>query len=1703
MERFYKPYTSDDSDTETDSDGYTSEESLVNVPGKNPPVGTGGPFLLSSNNPTPSSGTKFEQQETKNSSLITINSRDRDTNTYPQPTFFTLRLPRVFRSVKTINISQLNLLNSFFNFALSAGNTFLYVQEQDREPVRIQIRDGTYSSNDLVTELSSALNATPLFANISLGSFISGFQSTGDFSQLFNTPGAVVYNSLTQTYDANQTINDIIARYFTTTATVGTVTYTYAQSTVGYYYPVMKEMIITGVPFNISILDSTGNPVFTDNTEAYTYLVFYFQGINDPKVTILANDVANQALFDAYRRQNTFGNFLVNFYKCSYNTKQGRLVINAPTLNASIVADFTTQYAFFLSQAALSNATFSSLDDFLNQYSNVSNINNSLIGFYNFIQGRFTSNFGINFGTYAAEFYADSSNAVTLYNTSNKYGWSPTLTPGVSASTLTSNLVPPQIPIYWSNINIPMSTVQQNAFISTSFSTLSLTFPNTGGTALGYFDVVTPLYPTTYQRMLFSSPIRRNINIMTIPRYSTNYTSTNDMVFNLSPQSTPYLFDNRNFGSTFFIRTDISGNLLLNLYNVAQNMFASPDYMRLDNKWLTYMTPQILAGSRLQISNPNYGQYPPINDIVLTSFRPFIFFEMIAENYTADPNAHFNITFYIETQDDTPLPVPIVLVMYKDRAAFMADIQNELNGNVGQENPYNYFQKESYANTNSAQMVVDVNNNQHLYFIVRTDTNSPLPNQIQLRVFALLTDAYGVYRPATRLDYFDLPFRQSTLVDQNTPTNPIYQDPLLSIYNSSITQIGYDISGVSNNLLDYTIHAGNNKYYDPLSVADYLTGGLTGLEYQFSLSNSGAQQPPSDTTGWSLFFGSNSSNVILDTYNTCNNVYLSSLQTPKPLAPGLTNEFSLVNWWNPINLLIFNPEFFTISSSSDPNHIISVDSIFQPCQNTPPLATDSVTSVPLNNGFIGISFYLPPNEIVSIKNFAIKFAYTQPSIDNNSNLFTRTNSPLVYTGQTDTGNIYKNQTTFTSVDANINDWDDWYLLNRQNLKIGVFRTGDISGAALSLINIQNALLTMTLTQISQVNNYTDILGTLRTREPEWATYYNYTVLSSQTDMWDIINTTYDPMALSTFYVRNVEADFGPTYVAGASSYTNFFLTHPNINNYTYLQRSFGISPTVRNAYDFPSTISSFGSDIDNSYTIVPFTYNQTLSSYQVSGFFGTCITINAALPSTNLTGASPYYGPMGPFAWVNDTNHFTNYFGTYFNSKLTWESIHQDYDPATDLSVFGGFDGISGEYQNTMLFAYKNNTADADLLDVKFVYSTISNWVWGQEKNTRYIAFDSNAGYNNLSYIYDLPIVKNNEYAIHMRSYDPIPSFTSGVRIIGKNVTDFGTVGLYELADEISSIKGYHPITEEEAGLYSAQYDNAYFTYGVFAYNDAVAPNYSTLTTNGSTNLSIPYANALVNFDRQFSTTVTLGKTQTYTGETYTFGGYADAISTYISVFAETRSILSTFTLILSTASGNLNTYVNTRYGSVLPSSILNRNRITDPLPFSLLFSTYTLAPYKNQYDEWGLGYNLGFNKVDTPLRTTVTSDTFIRIVQNYIYLRISPELNVNTMATSGKESLAECRESGGQDAKYFSKILLNNFGSYSQTAVQRPKEFNPVLGKYETMSCQLTDKYGNQLSSIDCEYDFVLQIDEITNGPNPNSSLLGPTSDLDVYKQK
>ena len=261
-----------------------------------------------------------------------------------------------------------------------------------------------------------------------------------------------------------------------------------------------------------------------------------------------------------------------------------------------------------------------------------------------------------------------------------------------------------------------------------------------------------------------------------------------------------------------------------------------------------------------------------------------------------------------------------------------------------------------------------------------------------------------------------------------------------------------------------------------------------------------------------------------------------------------------------------------------------------------------------------------------------------------------------------------------------------------------------------------------------------------------------------------------------------------------------------------------------------------------------------------------------------------------------------------------------------------------------------------------------------------------------------------------------------------------------------------------------------------------------------SKNFSFQYADSLIQFDAQFSTTQIFGKSLGYPGVSFTFTGFENAYQNYQNLFNVVVPPYNQATAILSTATGQLNIYTNTRYGSILPAFVTNRNRITDPIPFQFLFSTYINPIFAKSFDEWGLGYNLGFNKVDTyPPRTTIVSDTFIRIVQDYIYLKINPELNMNKLAVSNKENLGETHDPSAEDSKYFSKILLNDFASYCRAAVIMPKQFKPVLGKLDTISFQLLDKNGNQINNTGCEFDVVLEVTEIEYTQKDNASLIKP----------
>ena len=61
-----------------------------------------------------------------------INSRDRDTNVYIQPTDFYIRLPRTYKNITNIAITELKLLSSFYYFSPTKSNTGISILELGR-----------------------------------------------------------------------------------------------------------------------------------------------------------------------------------------------------------------------------------------------------------------------------------------------------------------------------------------------------------------------------------------------------------------------------------------------------------------------------------------------------------------------------------------------------------------------------------------------------------------------------------------------------------------------------------------------------------------------------------------------------------------------------------------------------------------------------------------------------------------------------------------------------------------------------------------------------------------------------------------------------------------------------------------------------------------------------------------------------------------------------------------------------------------------------------------------------------------------------------------------------------------------------------------------------------------------------------------------------------------------------------------------------------------------------------------------------------------------------------------------------------------------------------------------------------------------------------------------------------------------------------
>lgn len=373
---------------------------------------------------------------------------------------------------------------------------------------------------------------------------------------------------------------------------------------------------------------------------------------------------------------------------------------------------------------------------------------------------------------------------------------------------------------------------------------------------------------------------------------------------------------------------------------------------------------------------------------------------------------------------------------------------------------------------------------------------------------------------------------------------------------------------------------------------------------------------------------------------------------------------------------------------------------------------------------------------------------------------------------------------------------------------------------------------------------------------------------------------------------------------------------------------------------------------------------------------------------------------------------------------------------------------LVSEWQHSEMFVYSTfNSFSNDIL--------INGGQWGLESN--YMVCDTqSSGYEYNAYIKNIPVVPNwtpapltsnapNAYYLAIRGLSPTEDFNAILRWKVPNRTDFGYIPISTLMNEIAS--------------------------------------YSNL----STNYNISYLTSISTFNPIFIGINTYGLSiaSGLSGSTIHTYGFSDFIEKYSTIHSQYIIYQNYLSIVNTSVTNQMNKYLTSNLQYIIPPNYLTRMVYTDPIPFSLQWSTLTAASpvvIANDVSEWGLGWNLGFSKNDTPFGIIHYADSLFRIQNDYIYLRLNPEFNINRLDTGSKENYSDSREASGITNQYYCKLLLNGFGNKATTFTHNPVPFNPNLPKISKLSFEWIDARGNILSnasSTDSEWNMTIHLQE------------------------
>ena len=807
--------------------------------------------------PDVSGATPMESSSQSVSNVIMIDSRNRDRTAFPQPTNLTVRLPRIYKNITAFSISQIKLLSAFYYFRASKQNTTISIHEIGRQLpgplgtlidqiITNTLRQGTYDINSLLSEITTQLNQTPIFYDFPGGfqDFATKFSVTGDTALNFNYPGDTYYDALLQIFIASPNTALIVSKYFSQRY-ANLTNYTLDNIKIAYYYPVLKEILLDATypqtTLNLTLTTSAGQ--LQEGETARSRVIYTFTGLFDPVILELINN--NVVALDIYRVDHTFRNYLINKYNISYEQQSNKIIIQSPSLNTSLVNLLNYRAAqYFTEQLNYYKITQDQYTSLNTQNATLFAVVNDMYRFYQQILATF---FAIPFNSFSLDYLANSSFTLPIRDGLNAQGVALNYNGSILANTqaTTTDILLPfrqDAKKYWNRMtDLPSTTIAYTSPLlptdPITISTISLNTwnmdlddqdaanplirstvldplnPNT--TPIGtmymnrrtaYADLLVPLEAANYTVFRFKSPVRQTMKVETLPRPTKyRYPAYNAVTYDASRVA---LFD----ASYSYVTgpQNVNMDVSSNFFNVSM-IQAIPGFSvagSTSNFGCSYSTATGFWGSTtntLSIIDPinHYTFYTPTPPDAPTA--PAFTYPM-------------NITFsHVQSTQSPTLTADIVMFLYHDRAAFMADIS----GNRS-EIPIHYTKVISTnitatpVSTFSIQFTAYANQQ---YYILARSQNTSFSTEVYRIIpsfpdgsnYTALTDSLVGFDPLVDPTSNLTNYNYATVADPNflhLPTaSTLYAPPTIDQSVSSLTfaqgLMGYDTNGVTTDMTNY------------------------------------------------------------------------------------------------------------------------------------------------------------------------------------------------------------------------------------------------------------------------------------------------------------------------------------------------------------------------------------------------------------------------------------------------------------------------------------------------------------------------------------------------------------------------------------------------------------------------------------------------------------------------------------------------------------------------------------------------------------------------------------------------------------------------------------------------------------------------------------------------------------------------------------